>query len=241
MSVVAWFGCAIMTGATSYEPLALKLPAPSLKGYPEDLPVGPNIEPYSEKLPAPFPVPKGVTNLSAGKTVTSSREPASGQLRQITDSKKEAFDYDLVTFQPGPQWIQVDLGEPRLIYAIVMWHNHRWAQAVHDVIVQVSDDPSFQRGVETLFNNDRDNSSGVGVGADLEFFERHYGRVVDGKGVKARYVRSYTNGSNLTPTNCWQELEIYGLPTDSKIGDAANAGTAGTETLKLKLPAPSLK
>ena len=63
--------------------------------------------------------------------------------------------------------MQVDLGEASSIYAIVLWHDHRYIQVMHDVIVQVSDDPEFKNGVTTLFNNDVDNSSGLGVGAGL--------------------------------------------------------------------------
>jgi hypothetical protein len=177
--------------------------------------------------------------------VTSSTPPWRAQLSQITDGKKEAFDGDAVEIKKGTQWVQVDLGVPRPIYAIVMWHDHRYTQTFYDVIVQVSDDPEFQKGVTTLFNNDRDNSSSLGPGTDLEYFETRYGRIVDGKGMKVRYVRCYTNGSNLARFNCWQEIEVYGLPVDSKSGagilSSTNAATAGTEPLKLKLPAPALK
>src|ERR1044071_6174042 len=72
------------------EPLKLQLPAPTLKGTPEDLPAGPNIEPLSDKPRAALPVPKGAKNLSAGKTATSSVKPFTGELEQITDGKKEA-------------------------------------------------------------------------------------------------------------------------------------------------------
>ena len=66
------------------------------------------------------------------------------------------------------------------------------SRSMHDVILQVSDDPEFKSGVTTLFNNDVDNSSGLGVGTDREYFEMQFGRVVPAKGVKARYVRGYT-------------------------------------------------
>ncbi len=85
-----------------------------------------------------------------------------GQLSQITDGKKEAFDFDCVEMKKGLQWVQVDLGHPYTIEAIAIWHDHRYTQLMHDVIVQVADDPLFQKGVTTLFNNDRDNSSGLG-------------------------------------------------------------------------------
>jgi hypothetical protein len=194
------------------EPLALKLPMHTLKGTPEDLPSGPNIEPPSDKAPPPIQVPKGVKNVALGKPVTSSVPPFLGDLKQITDGKKEPNDDDAVEFKKGAQWVQVDLGQSFAIHAIVMWHDHRYVQAMHDVILQVSDDPEFKSGVTTLYNNDTDNSSGLGVGTDREYFEMQFGRVAPGKGVKARYVRGYTKGSNQSALNCWEEIEVYALP-----------------------------
>jgi len=194
------------------EALALKLPAPTLKGTPEDLPVGQNIEPYSDKPRPAFFVPKGVKNVALDKSVTASVKPFTGELSQITDGKKEAFDYDSVEMKKGSQWVQVDLGATYAIYAVVLWHDHRYIQVMHDVIVQVSDDPEFQKGVTTVFNNDVDNSSGLGVGTDREYFETNQGKIVDAKGAKGRYVRCYTKGGSLSALNCWQEIEVYALP-----------------------------
>jgi hypothetical protein len=198
--------------AKATEPLKLSLPEHTLKGTPEDLPVGPNIEPPSDKPPTPLQVPKGVSNVAAGKPVTSSVAPFLGELRQVTDGKKEPLDDDAVEFKKGTQWVQVDLGEPYAIYAIAMWHDHRYVQAMRDVVLQVSNDPEFKTGVTTLYNNDTDNSSGLGIGTDREYFEMQFGRVVPAKGVKARYVRGYTKGGNLSALNCWQEIEVYALP-----------------------------
>ena len=198
--------------AKSTEPLALNLPIHTLKGTPEDLPVGPNIEPVSDKAPPALQVPKGVKNVALGKPVTSSVPPFLGELSQITDGKKDPTDDDAVEFKKGTQWVQLDLGESFAIHAVAMWHDHRYVQAMHDVILQVSDDPEFKSGVTTLYNNDTDNSSGLGVGTDREYFEMQFGRVVAGKGIKARYVRGYTRGSNQSSVNCWQEIEVYALP-----------------------------
>lgn len=199
--------------AQEKEALVLQLPAPTLKGTPEQLPTGPNIEPNSDKAPAATMIPKGAKNVALGKTVTTSVKPFSEtQPDAITDGKKEAFDYDTVEMKKGAQWVQVDLGASYKIEALAIWHDHRYIQVMHDVIVQVSDDPEFKTGVTTLFNNDTDNSSGLGVGTDREYFERHFGRVFDGKGTKARYVRGYTKGSHLSALNCWQEIEVYALP-----------------------------
>ncbi len=204
---------ALTGSAQDKEALTLQLPAPTLKGTPEQLPTGPNIEANSDKAPAAMQIAKGAKNVALGKKVTTSVKPFSEtQPDAITDGKKEAFDYDTVEMKKGTQWVQVDLGEAYQIEALAIWHDHRYIQTMHDVIVQVSNDPGFTNNVVTLFNNDTDNSSGLGVGTDREYFERHFGRVFDGKGTKARYVRGYTKGSHLSALNCWQEIEVYALP-----------------------------
>src|SRR5437870_13697529 len=78
--------------APAKEALLLQLPAPTLKGTPEDLPKGPNIEPLSDRPRPAFMVLKGVKNAALGKTVTSSVAPFAGELNQITDGKKAALD-----------------------------------------------------------------------------------------------------------------------------------------------------
>jgi hypothetical protein len=200
--------------AAGREPLKLNLPMPTLKGTPEDLPKGDNIEPLSDKPPAAFLVPPGVKNVALGKKVTCSvpQGPFTGELPQITDGNKEAFDDQAVEFKKGSQWVQIDLGEPYKIYAIAVWHDHRYIQLFRSVIVQVSDDPDFKTGVTTLYNNDTDNSSGLGIGTDKQYFETRYGRVFDGKGTTGRYVRSYTKGSSQSAINVHQEIEVYALP-----------------------------
>lgn len=198
--------------AQDKEALTLQLPTPTLRGTPEDLPKSANIDPPQDK-PIKFSVPKGATNnVALGKPVTSSVAPFSGQLSQITDGKKEPTDDNAVEFKKGPQWVQVDLGADYSIYAIVMWHDHRYLQVMHDVVVQVSDDPEFKNNVQTVFNNDAANTAGLGAGTDREYFETSFGKIVDAKGVKGRYVRAYTKGSTSSALNCWEELEVYALP-----------------------------
>ena len=209
---VAFAFCNVTAMAADTEPLMLKLPGHTPKGTPEDLPKGANVEPMPTKAPPPINIPKGCVNVALKKTVTSSVAPFLGDLSQITDGLKEPFDEQAVEMKKGLQWVQVDLGADYEIHAIAMWHDHRYVQAMHDVILQVSNDPEFKTGVTTLYNNDVDNSSGQGVGTDREYFELEFGRVVPAKGVKARYVRGYTKGGSLSALNCWQEIEVYGLP-----------------------------
>lgn len=209
--------------ADDLAPLPVKSPAPTLKGTPSDLPSGPHVEPPPEKPRPPFMAPKGVVNVAAGKKATSSVKPFTGTLSQVTDGQKEPEDDQVVELRRGKQWVQVDLGEPARIFAIVIWHDHRFLQVFRDVIVQVADDPDFTENVQTIYNNDVDNSAGLGIGTDKEYFETYQGRTFDAKGVVSRYVRSYTAGSSLTAINVHQEIEVYALPAD-----AAAAGSAGS-------------
>jgi hypothetical protein len=199
-------------------PLPLKLPLPTLKGTPEELPKGANIEPIPDKPRAPFLAPKGVTNLALGKKVTSSdKNPFVGQYSQITDGKKEALDSDVVEMRKGVQWVQVDLGEPCDIHAVVVWHDHRLIQAFRSVVVQAADDPDFIDNVTTLFNNDTENQAGQGIGLDKQYFETQEGKLLTIKnGLKTRYLRFYTRGSNSSALNCYQEIEVYGFPARKK-------------------------
>ena len=69
------------------------------------------------------------------------------------------------------------------LWRVVIWHAHDSPKLYRDVVVQVADDPDFIDGVRTLYNNDYDNSSGLGIGNDKEYFENNEGRLIDGKGV----------------------------------------------------------
>lgn len=195
------------------EPLILKLPAPAFQGTPKDIPVGSNVEPLDDKPRPPLMVPKGLRNVAAGKKITSSDKNApASTLEKIVDGDKEAADESIVLLRKGTQYVQIDLGAPHEVFAIVVWHAHNSPKVFRDVIVQVSDDPDFIENVKTLFNNDHDNSSGLGVGTDKEYFETNQGRTFDAKGVKARYVRLYSRGSTESSLNEYTEVEVYGRP-----------------------------
>jgi hypothetical protein len=78
------------------------------------------------------------------------------------------------------------------------------------VIVQISQDPEFITDVKTIFNNDMDNSSGLGVGENLHYVETHEGKLIDAKGLQGRYVRLYSNGNNSNDLNHYIEVDVYG-------------------------------
>lgn len=194
-------------------PLILKLPDPAFKGTPKDIPLGPNIEPLSDKPRPPMMVPAGLKNVAKDAKLTSSDKNAtSDTLAKLIDGDKEASEQSIIYLRKGSQWVQMDLGSGQEIFAIVLWHAHNAAKVYHDVIVQASDDPDFINNVQVLYNNDYDNSSGLGVGADREYFETREGRLINAKGVKARYLRFYSKGSTESALNEYTEIEVYGRP-----------------------------
>ena len=130
----------------------------------------------------------------------------------ITDGDKEAEDGSYVELGPFQQHVTVDLGGKNEIYAVVIWHYHKQPRVYFDVIVQVADDKDFTTNVKTLFNNDDDNTAGMGVGKDMNYIETSEGKLIDAKGVKGRYVRAYSNGNNNNDLNHWIELEVWGRP-----------------------------
>ncbi len=127
----------------------------------------------------------------------------------ITDGDKEAADGSFVELGPLKQHITIDLEAEYNIYAIVIWHYHKEARVFFDVVVQVANDPDFITNVKTLFNNDIDNSLGLGVGKDMHYTETAEGKLIDAKGVIGRYVRLYSNGSTSSDENYYIEVEVY--------------------------------
>jgi len=202
--------------ADELAPLPLVLPPPAMKGTPQDLPTNTTALPLTDKPLPPFLAPKGVTNVALGKPVSSS-DPnlISGTLQQITDGRKQAYEENVVTLRRGLRWVQIDLQGEFKLYAIVIWHDFTTPVVYRDVIVQVSDDPEFKTGVQTLFNNDQKNSAGLGIGTDREYFENSLtgaGKVIDARGIQARYIRCYSKGSTDSALNSYIEVEAYGLP-----------------------------
>ncbi len=194
-------------------PLELKLPKPAFKGTPTNAPANTNLEENRKGPRPPLMVPPGVVNVAAGKPVTSSDpEPIIGSLKLVTDGDKEAKEGSYVELGPGKQWVQIDLKGRYRIHAIVLWHYHGNARVYHDVVVQLADDKDFLENVSTVFNNDHDNSSGLGVGKDKEFWETYEGKLIDAGGVPARFVRLYSKGSTADDQNHYTEVEVYGLP-----------------------------
>jgi len=196
-------------------PLATEIPEEVLAGTPPEV-LG-MLFPELEKPPeGGFPklmVPKGTVNLALKKQVTSSdANPVLGELKYVTDGNKKGLETSYVELGPMKQWVQIDLGKPSHIYAIHLWHFFREARSYHDVIVQVADDAKLTRNVRTLYSNDQDNSSRMGIGKGRPYIETNLGKRIEAKGVTARYVRLYSSGNTANDLNHYIEVEVFGKP-----------------------------
>jgi hypothetical protein len=197
-------------------PVDIQLPRPMFVGTPQDTRVA-NLEKPLGKPRPPFLAPPGTKNVALGKPVTSSdEEPIIGEIEMITDGDMEAADGSYVELGPFVQNVTIDLQAMNNIYAILVWHYHKEARVYFDVVVRVADDPDFITNVKTVFNNDVDNSAGLGVGKDLHYTETNEGRLIDvlAQGIKARYVRLYSNGNTSNDLNHYIEVAVYGKPVE---------------------------
>ena len=70
----------------------------------------------------------------------------------------------------------------------------------------------LRQGLQTWFNNDINNKAKQGAGKNLNYIESYEGRLVDAKGVKARYVRLFSDGNNANNLNQYVEVEVFGKP-----------------------------
>jgi hypothetical protein len=202
-------------GDEAKEPLKTEIPEEVLVGTPPDvlMLLFPGLEKPPEGKYPEFLVPSGTRNLAVGKKVTSSdSRPVIGKLEYVTDGNKEGSEESYVELGPAMQWVQIDLAEPAEIHAVYLWHFFREARSYQDVIVQVADDGKFTKNVRTVYNNDQDNSSKLGLGKDRPYIDTNIGKLIDAKGVKARYVRLYSRGNTANDLNHYIEVEVFGKP-----------------------------
>jgi len=200
------------TSTAGWVPIPLVLPKPMFVGTPQNVNV-PRLEKPLGKPRPPFLAPPGVVNVAFKKPVASTDdEPIIGEIDYITDGDKEAADGSYVELAPLVQHVTIDLGDVHEIWALVLWHFHKQARVYFDIVVQVADDPDFILNVRTLFNNDHDNSAGLGIGKDLHYVETAEGKLINAKGARARYVRLYSNGNSNNELNHYIEVEVYGKP-----------------------------
>ena len=132
----ALLATAALVRAEDKVPLKLELPRPLFAGTPRPIQL-PNLEPPLVGKRPDLLVPAGTVLLSRGKPVTSSDAlPVIGELAFVTDGEKSGVDDTYVELGPGVQWVQIDLGAPAQLAAVVVWHFHSQARVYHAVVVR---------------------------------------------------------------------------------------------------------
>jgi hypothetical protein len=142
----------------------------------------------------------------------------------------------------GAVWVQVDLGQSYSISTVRLWHYFGDGRTYHDVIVQLAPVADFSSGVTTVFNNDGDNNVGRGAGTDLEYKETSAGKTIAlSTPVSARFIRCWSNGSNVNAYNHYVEIAAYGAagsPGAADAGTTADAGAPSGGTADAGAPPP---
>ena len=194
--------------------IAFDIPSSMFIGTPEDIDVE-NLQSLPTGKRAPFMAPAGTKNLALGKLVTvlDDEEPISGDLPMITDGDKETGDGSVVGIGIFEQYITIDLGAEHKIYALLLWHYHMQGRVYNDVVVELSTDVNFKENVHIIFHTDHDDSldPGHGIGKDMNYIDTNEGKLLDGKGHSARYIRCHSNGNNTNDTNHYIEVEAWGI------------------------------
>jgi len=232
----------VVSQAAGLMPVKVELPARQFVGTPYDI-RAPRIKRVQTKPGPPFLAPAGTRNVALGKPVSSTdSEPVIGDLAMVTDGDKEASEGSFVELGPMLQHVTIDLQAEHVIYGIRLWHYHQQPRVYFDVIVQVANDPNFTTGVETIFNNDMDDSTGLGLGRDMHYVDTHFGELLNAKGVRGRYVRLYSAGNTTDDLNHYIEVEVYGKPA-SEVPELVPISTAlpryvAPDTLSYRFPIP---
>jgi hypothetical protein len=212
LALATFSGWAIADEAGKVE-LKLELPEPYFGGTPLDY-FGPNLEAPNYKPRPPFLAPAGTENVAAGKTVTASSKAVFGKIEMLVDGDKSYKDDSLLGLERGHQWIQIDLGAIYNLHAILLWHFHQGDRVYFDVAIQVADDAAFTQNVRTVFNNDHDDTAGMGAGTDKEYIESYKGKFIEIDGVAARAVRFLSKGNTTDDFNHYVEAEVFGTPAE---------------------------
>lgn len=163
-----------------------------------------------------LPVVPANGDLAYGRPITSS-VPFS-DLSAAVDGDRSNYNYADSYTNTGMQWVQVDLGKSYNVNYVRLLHYYGDGRTYHDVVVQLSNDPNFQTDVATIFNNDTDNSKGLGYGKDSEYVETASGLDITITSSTARYLRCYSSGNDVNSYSHYIEIEAYseaiGLPLE---------------------------
>ncbi len=147
-----------------------------------------------------------VKNVALDTDVTFSSNGSINRAPQLNN--RSVTNALLASVGSGSKYLQMDLGESNAIDQIRFWHNYDDGRTYSDVVVQLSNDILFNNGVTTVYNNDTDNSLGLGAGTEEPYAETFTGKTLEFDTVTARYIRLWSNGSNIDSLNEYAEVQV---------------------------------
>lgn len=160
------------------------------------------------------------TNVAFNKSITLDPECEPDLYVYATDGDTSSNHYVNAN---GMTSLTMDLEAEYIIDKVKMWHYTVGGRIYNDVIIQFSNDPDFEEGVITVFNNDSNNTCGQGSGTDGTYVESPDGKEFTFAPVTARYFRTWVNGSSAGPNGHWQEIEIYGALANEEVNAEVTA------------------
>lgn len=164
-------------------------------------------------------------NLASGASVTGIQ---AGQAGRVSDGLfgQSHSDYASVTDNNAV----LDLGGQYYIGGLNVWHYFEDARRYHDVVFEIADNPTFHDST-IVFNNDADNSLGLGAGSDDEYTERPFGKLVQFAPVPGRYVRLWTHGNSVNRFDHLTEVELYGVGNATTDAVSVSSNGLGAQRL----------
>lgn len=191
--------------------LEIELPDPYFGGTPLDY-SSPILEKPDYKPRPDFMVPGDVTNIALGKPVMTSESPKAGLAGMLVDGDTHYGEDSVLMLPAGHQYVQIDFEGLHELYGLLLWHFHEGERVYFDVVIQIADDDVFTENVRTLFNNDQDNTLGLGAGEDLEYVEDYRGKFIKLDKPTAAAIRFHSNGNTTDDFNHYVEAQVFGRP-----------------------------
>ena len=173
----------------------------------------------------------GLRNLAFGKPVSQSGDAGYDNGSSLaTDGNMRNAAWDIGPKATG-HYRQVDIGGPWNIDSLRVWHELSDSRRIRykDVVFRISTTADFSSDVTTVFNNDLDNSLGLGAGTDGEYDETESGKIVHFPTTRARYIRLHTYGNIYDDQNRLLEVMVgQRAPQDLSEPPVAMAGALVT-------------
>lgn len=165
----------------------------------------------SDAVTGEYIIGDGSENVALGKPVTFTIPTksvfGSSDETFVTDGNFDPYNV-YGTYADTYGFAIVDLGQEYVIDKLIVKAFHDWT--FEDVVLQMALDKDFTQGVYTVFNNDTDNSVGVGAGSDGTYTESGSGHCFKFSPVTARYIRFHNHSVNGRENySFWEEIQAY--------------------------------